>query len=659
MLDVAVIGAGAAGLVSTRHLLRCGLNPIVFESGVSPGGAWNPSAGPTVRKMWDHLHPNLSRWTCCFSDFPWEKGTPAYPSRSDLHQYLDRYAEHFVDPKSFRYGCTVTQVNRIASSQSYNVEWVEDGESRSQEFEGVVVATGFFSTPILPEGLLGEEEYLPGRVLHSSRYKSPSDFHNQTVAVIGSSFSAHEIAVDVRKSAARVVNILPRIPWVLPRYVPYGNGFLPLDMVLYQRNTDAPQTPQVICLTKESCRKRHAFLRDLVGVRKQSVLGLPEDDSSPPMVSISDDYLNLVISGDIDVVKGRLARASTVSGQDDSTPTMEIELQDGKVVSGIDSIIACTGYRSRLDFLDSDILKTLQYDESDEFAPLTLCYDAFHPSLPGLGFVGMHKGPYFGTMELQARLVAGLLSEQVKPSDEAVAHALETSQTIRQHRPRAQFPHFDYVGLMDTMAEQLDLVPTKEYGAKGSFVSPAFYQPSDEISRNCKEDLEEEVLQATEKGANIPRIVMSALVGKWSFHRTITEKSAAPSKPQTITGEVNFSLQGPFWDVVLYREDGTFELPNGNILEVFREYEYVSKNDTLEIYFREDGRRALLFLSLKFEKKKNGFWVATSDHLCIKDLYKGTFTVAFDGISASEVNMTYRVKGPNKDYESVTSLRPK
>jgi hypothetical protein len=124
------------------------------------------------------------------------------------------------------------------------------------------------------------------------------------------------------------VNILPRIPWVLPRYVSYGNGFLTLDMVLYQRRKDAPQTPEVIALDEESCRKQHTFLRGLVGVHNQSALGLPEDDSSPPMVSISDDYLNLVISGDIEVVKGRLLRVSTVSGHDDSVPSMEIELED-------------------------------------------------------------------------------------------------------------------------------------------------------------------------------------------------------------------------------------------------------------------------------------------------------------------------------------------
>ena len=82
----------------------------------------------------------------------------------------------------------------------------------------------------------------------------------------------------------------------------------------------------------------------------------------------------------------------------------------------------------------------------------------------------------------------------------------------------------------------------------------------------------------------------------------------------------------------------------------------------------EGGKRALLFLSLKFvpdttsearSSNDDGYWVkATSDHLCIKDLYSATFRVKLNGLSASEIIIKYRVKGPSKDYESTTVLKP-
>jgi len=208
--------------------------------------------------------------------------------------------------------------------------------------------------------------------------------------------------------------------------------------------------------------------------------------------------------------------------------------------------------------------------------------------------------------------------------------------------------------MMDVLAAKLGLVPDPStFGRKGMMVSPAFYQTDHEIALKCQEELEAEVQN---QGNNIPKAALSALVGKWSFERTITDHLSAST--QKVYGKISYSLQKPNFDTLRYREDGFLDLPNGNKLEVFREYDYLHKDGALEMYFIENGERTYLFLSLKFEEQQDGYWVATSDHLCIKDLYKGTFKIAFDGIGASEVIMTYRVKGPNKDYESVTHLRP-
>jgi cation diffusion facilitator CzcD-associated flavoprotein CzcO len=872
MVDIAVIGAGAAGLVATRHLLRCGFKPIVFESSQAVGGSWNSketettdagsSSSPLVMrqrprppprpplsqtssslsspgKMWDNLSPNLSKYTSCFSEFPWDPETPLFPSRTDMDDYLKRFAATFVLPDQgnatneyneddddvkrrenkcvVNLGCTVTRVVQRptmvkkdnndneddtqvtttpsipSTGKAYQVEWIMkgdgDGATRlesstttsttttlcQQEFDGVVVATGFFSKPHFPDCLqplllsleLEQQKNTAThstttttsnptttnskkkkRLIHSSEYKSSHDFENETVAVIGSSFSALEIASDVRLKARHVVTILPHIPWVIPRFVPWKNkkkddddpndtgtekdddennnnksnnnvGVVPLDWVLYQRSLqrDAPQIPEIIAYdSEEMCRQRHAKLQDLVGTRKQeaSGLGIPSASSSsssssssftPPLVSISDDFLNLVISGKIQAVPGRLASvvdtattttttATTTAPITPSTPTLSLHLEDGTILPGIDRIIACTGYQCSLDFLEDDLLNVLEYNETDGFAPMTLAYEAFHPQVPNLGFVGMYRGPYWGIMDLQARMVAELWSQRYNPSNDTLSHAMEVARQIRSHTPRAQFPHFDYIGYTDTLADQLNLVPSSSssttssgtgYGAGGNFVFPAYYQEDPDLATRIYNEVQEHLQRATEHaGEDMPRRVLSAMVGKWSYHRTITQMSGPPN-PQTVAGDVKFSLETSgnangetssttteAWDTVLYREDGIFTLPSGQTMEVFREYEYIVNQDCIEIYFVENGKRAHLFLSLKFQpqpqqqpkgKTKTNIncnkWVATSDHLCIKDLYKGTFEIVLDGLGASEIIMTYRVKGPAKDYESVTYLWPK
>jgi len=696
MVEVAVIGAGAAGLVTARNLLRCGLRARVFESRLFPGGAWSAAGRPVVAdastdvaetsspiyhppQMWDNLKPNLSKYTCSFSDHPWRDGTPTFPTLAQMHQYLDDYAhQHLLDQENctLHYGCTVTNVEQD-SDTGYRLQWVEDSSQssspqlQSKTFDGVVVATGFFSSPIWPTEELQElaqqqqqQQSSPPRIIHSSQYRSPTQFANQTVAIVGGGFSACEIATDARRHANRVVNILGHtVPYVLPRYVAASEqeGILPLDCVLYRRTADAPSLPETTRLDAATSRQRHEFLRGLVGPRKRAQARIqgfdfPEEaffETCPPMVSISDDYLDLVIDGKIEVVKSRVAEVSE-AGNDDK---LELRLEDGSVVSGMDSVIMCTGYRSQLDFLSPAIQKTLQYNASDSFAPLTLCHDTFHPKLPGLGFVGMYRGPYFGVMELQAKLYAGLLSQQINPlPEESVVQALETSKQIREHQPRSQFPHFDYIGFMDTLAEPLNLVPNaKTFGAQGMMVTPAFYQPSDKVAKEIQTQLQNEVEEM--QNDHIPRAALSALVGRWNFEREIHDHLSCAT--QHVHGQVAYSLDDQHdLDSLRYREDGFLDLENGNTLEVFREYDYRCTGNTLELYFVENGERAHLFLSLKFEKHQNGYWHATSDHLCINDLYKGTFEIAFDGLGASEVSMTYRVKGPNKDYEAITRLSP-
>jgi dimethylaniline monooxygenase (N-oxide forming) len=673
MIEVAVIGAGAAGLAASRHLIGCGLKPSIFESAKHVGGAWCSTTTSKQGKMWDSMHTNLSKHSCCFSDFEWPASTPTYPSHAEMNRYLQDYSTTFiVDPTCFKFGCHVTHVKNTQDAR-YTVEWMEQDVvgSQSQEFDGVVVATGFFSQSYIPQAwninmntninINNDQETInDGWLIHSADYKSPQDYTNQTVAIVGSSFSALEIAVDVSQTASRVLTIVPSIPWVMPRYIPKDGKIWPVDLALYRRRQEAPQA-ELLELTPNEISDRHVYLKHLLGTRKQSAFGIP-DATKPPFVVISDDFLNLVQQGTIEVVHGSVTGVSPSSHA--------IEVQQGKdkndddkasitTLECIDRVIACTGYRPQLDFLDSSILETLDYDPTDPFCPLTLAYDTLHPELPRLGFCGMYRASYFGVVELQARLLANLWSSsddntnKVSLDEAAYAKAMTAAKTIRESRPRAQMPHFDYIGCMDTLAEQLDLVPSKDLGgAKGCSISPPLYQPDQKMAQKCQDELE---CQGTD-GSNVPRVVLNALVGKWDFRRTIRHFDA-PDQQESVMGVIQYSKSSSL-DYLLYREDGEFHYAPGKSLTVFREYEYIHKDGNLEIYFVETGKRADMFLSLKFTKQENDLWVATSDHLCIKDLYKGTFEIRLDGIGATQVTITYRVKGPQKDYESVTELRP-
>lgn len=608
--------------------------------------------------MWKGLTTNLSKHTCRFSEWPWPQGTPTFVDSNEMTSYLESYANEFVDPSCFKFQCQVDHIGR--DDEAYRVEWtdLQTNSKHSMNFQGVVVATGFFSKPHWPKL---DDPIDETKLMHSNSYPGHEDFKDETVAVVGASFSALEISADVSKSARRVVSIVPSIPWVLPRYIPSSdNKVLPVDLEFYQRSRDFPQMPEQTTFTPESSKARHAFLESIVGRRQaQSPLGVPSDFGVPPLVAISDNYLDLVIDGTIDVVHGRFHGFKCDSG-------VKIESDENKirVLPDITKVICCTGYECNLEkFIDAPILKTLEYDASDAFSPMSLAWDTLHPSLPNFAFCGMYRGPYMGIMELQGRLAGKAISGNGVIGD--LDEALKVSKAIRHHRPRAQFPHFDYVGEMDTLAMQaLSQDDFPKYNLKkGDMMSPAFYQSNkDEMAKACQEELHEESAKGI---GRMPRIVKSALVGSWKFDRRIVHLSSLSSSPtgskqEHVYGTIRYSRSKAL-DYVKYREDGFYELTPTKTLNVFREYEYVAKDDgILEIYFVEGGKRAHLFLSLKFtEQDDQGYWVASNDHLCIKDLYKANFQIKLDGLTATEIIITYRVKGPAKDYESTTIMTPK
>ena len=81
-----VIGAGAAGLVAARELLREGHTPTVLEQGARPGGVWVytdnveeggsapvAAGGPVHSSMYRNLRTNLPREVMSYSDFPFTR----------------------------------------------------------------------------------------------------------------------------------------------------------------------------------------------------------------------------------------------------------------------------------------------------------------------------------------------------------------------------------------------------------------------------------------------------------------------------------------------------------------------------------------------------------------------------------------------------------
>ncbi|CAL9081322.1 unnamed protein product, partial [Musa textilis] len=112
---VAVIGAGAAGLVAARELRREGLRVVVFERDAAIGGTWvytpatesdplglDPGRGIVQTSLYESLRTNLPRECMGFLDYPFSSrrapdggDTRRFPGHREVLRYLQDFARDF------------------------------------------------------------------------------------------------------------------------------------------------------------------------------------------------------------------------------------------------------------------------------------------------------------------------------------------------------------------------------------------------------------------------------------------------------------------------------------------------------------------------------------------------------------------------------------
>lgn len=448
-MKVAIIGAGPSGLAAAKALRDVGLSPVIFEASASLGGVW----APQNHRLWKSLHTNLSKYTCCFADFPWlqydtSSNIPLFPSSQQVHDYLQRYAELFIPSTSFRFNSKVTQLKSLQNGK-FLLSWqqhVDTNMEESDEFEKVVIASGFFSsssstaytstgtsqtsssTGNRPPAFEGSD-YFPGKVYYSSEYMNPEPFQGKEVVVVGGSFSGCEIAAEISSMAKKVYHILPSYTNVVPRYLPLhpkspSTPFLPLDLVFYclpkdklekLSNEEDTSSFEVLYKSKEEAYKTKSYLQALVGdnsyvdplfaLRTNAQQSSDEDDLRQSSVAITDRYKAMVRAGAVEVLPGRLVKCLE-DGRLEVHPN-DASLSNEVIASklkNVQDLVVCTGFQPNVeDYLESTLLKDVfQYLPQDRHSPLQLYQELFHPQVPGLYFVGMYKGPYFGVIELQA-----------------------------------------------------------------------------------------------------------------------------------------------------------------------------------------------------------------------------------------------------------------
>ncbi|MBL6455785.1 FAD-dependent oxidoreductase [Belnapia sp. T6] len=413
--EVAVIGAGPAGLAAGAWLARQGFEPLLFEAADGLGGQWNATS--PMSGVWPGMRTNTSRILTAFADLDHAPGTPVFPAQEEVLGYLHRYAAQAGLLPRIRFGTRVEHLSRAPGGQGWLLRSRGGGQERVEVFARVVVATGRYNAPQLPDiAGLGSFAGEAG-VLHSFGYAGPAGYRDRSVVVAGCSISALEIASELALAGARRVTVtLRRQRYVLQKLT----AGVPTDHVAFTRFAALAGTVMPPAAVAQGLRN---LVVSSAGSPEQVGAPAPDADIFAAGLTQSQHYLGLV-------AEGRIRVRPWIAG----VAGREVRFADGSAEAA-DGLILGTGYRLSLPFLAPEIAQALELDDRH----IGLHDHTFHPELDGLAFLGLFDqvGPLFPVLELQARWLAYAWSGVVLQPSAAAMQAGLAACRARRGSPQA------------------------------------------------------------------------------------------------------------------------------------------------------------------------------------------------------------------------------
>lgn len=221
---VCIIGAGPSGLSVLCHFAKLKREGkvipeiVCYEKQSSFGGLWNYSwrtgtdnhGEPVHGSMYRYLWSNGPKECLEFPFYTFEehfgKAIPSFPPREVLFDYLKgRWALEDIQ-KYIKFNTVVRGVVYNKATDDFTVsvkDLQKDLVKEGERFDYVVVSSGHYSVPHVPD-FAGIDRF-PGRVMHAHDFRDANEFAGKRILLIGSSYSAEDIALQCLKYGASQV----------------------------------------------------------------------------------------------------------------------------------------------------------------------------------------------------------------------------------------------------------------------------------------------------------------------------------------------------------------------------------------------------------------------------------------------------------------------
>jgi dimethylaniline monooxygenase (N-oxide forming) len=462
-VKVAVIGAGASGLISIKELVDAGHDVTCFEMSELPCG------------VFAHTYPgtrlNSSSVATAFSSFSKDRKEPVMWTAEEYVDYLKGFMKEFNLDKYINYKHKILRVIDGNTTPDANSRWfleIEEPDKKVSKrgFDKLVVCCGVHQKQNYPEypGL----DQFPGKFIHSVDFpgKDHPDIKGKKILVIGSGESASDVGFLCSQTAEKVwISMRSNSGHLIPRY---GKGYGEIE----KPEVNDLDACRVTHSQPRAFKKLMAWYRCSWGVVFGSTV-LRKKPAGMVMRGV----------GMRNFEKGTTA-FSTFGSKNAESLVSAIVLHGAHVTKGIDRlegntihfvngekfeadvIIACTGFRASFPFLEDtwDDMKI----KMDFLKTRPLFLHCIHPKIGSDMIVNGFARPAVGNIpsisELTARYYAYVLNGVCTlPSEQEMEKKIESLRDFHLNtfgedgKKLSQL--VDYLPMLDAIASEIGCLP--------------------------------------------------------------------------------------------------------------------------------------------------------------------------------------------------------
>ena len=396
LLDVAIIGAGIAGVVHLHYARRTGLDAVVLEAQEGVGGLWRQLPA------WQDIQIGTADWA--LGDIPL-----AGPLQPQVLANIEAWGTSFALADGIRLNTPVRKARPVEAG------WEIDTPTGTVRARHLVAATGGHNKPVVPPV---ERNVIQVRELHSSGLRDPKELAGQSVLVVGAGASALDLLDQcLEHGASRIVWVYRSLRWFTPTRKPKAiAGTVRPYARMQASGMTAAQQNEAIGADMRS-RYEKFGITDILPAHQLDVL---HDQLIPGRARMLENFAALE------------RYPGTVAAIDGSTVVMA----DGKRLEDIDILLWGTGYSTDVSYIDVPAIAAVR--NVSELGARCGCgfrsLDAPNLYFPGVGLDGIGAAPW--AYALMARTVMSHIKGTARLDMDVVQHRLNHFDLVNYLGPR-------------------------------------------------------------------------------------------------------------------------------------------------------------------------------------------------------------------------------